>query len=150
MQWDWDSSHPNHQDLRVTNVHLRKNMSPQTYLTLFSTCNINVCVSAFCQVQAFTTSRTDLEKQPTDVPIFPHGYKCFYWTCSFLSIHRWFHRPWTARKRPILLSLDQHPHTHFLRFPRDTIPQRQQETTKDHYDPIPASPSPLSNFSSLN
>ena len=44
-----------------------------------------------------------------------------------------------------------HPITHFLRFPRDMSPQSQQEVAKDHNDdPIPAPPSPLSNFSFFN
>lgn len=42
-----------------------------------------------------------------------------------------------------LLSLDQYPHPHFLRFPRDKAPQSQQEATKDQDNSIPASPLPF-------
>ena len=38
-------------------------------------------------------------------------------------------------------------HLHFLRFPRDTLPQGQQEVAKDQDNLIPASPSHLSSFS---
>jgi hypothetical protein len=132
---------PKHQYLRVSNVpsnvYLRQKFFSQVYLTLLSTYNIHMCVSASCQVQAFTTSRTAPEKQPLDVPISSHRHKCFHRKCSFQSIHRWFHRTWTSRKEPIFLRLDQHPHTPFPRSPRDIPPQSQQEVTKD--PPVPPS-----------
>ena len=54
---------------------------------------------------------------------------------------------WTTSKQPTLLRLDQHPHSHFLRFPRDMSPQSQEEVAKYHDNPIPASSGHLSNFS---
>jgi hypothetical protein len=37
-----------------------------------------------------------------------------------------------------------------VRFFRGTSPQSQQEVAKDHNNPIPTVPSPLSNFSFFN
>ena len=108
-----------------------------------------VCFSILSSTGIYSksTHKRVLKKQSTNVPIFSHRHRHFYWTCPFLSFHRWFHRPWPARKQPTLLRLYRHPDMHFLRFRRDTLPANQLEIAEDHNDPILASLSPLSNFS---
>ena len=103
----------------------------------------NVCVFqhlAKSRVSSKSTSRTAPEKQLTNAPICSHSQM------FLLDLLLPTHRSWTARKQPTLLSLDQQPHPHFLRFPRSTSLQSQQEVAKDHHNPSPTLPLPL-NFS---
>jgi hypothetical protein len=93
-------------------------------LNLFSTSNVCVCVCFSILLNSGIYSKSTLrkapEKQPTDAPICSHRQRLLL--DLFFPIHRWFYRPWTTRKQPTLLRLNQHPHVHFLRFSRAMSP----------------------------
>jgi hypothetical protein len=82
-------------------------------------------------------------KQPTDAPAFSHRHRPILLALLLLIYPQMAPQTLDSKETATLLHVDQHPHAHFLRFPRDTALQSQQETTKDHYAPNPASPSSL-------
>jgi hypothetical protein len=107
------------QDLRVSNIHLRKVFPPNL---------LNFIFYIYMGVCGGVCSRTTPEKQPRNTRIYSHRHRHFYWTCSFLSTDG-STDPGKAKKQ-LTLRLDLHSHPHFLRFPRDTLPKVSRKQLK--------------------